>query len=368
MAKKNKHKKHKQTQDIFQLLENPPEFKVDRNYEKEKDRVEERLTRTERRDWAWKQEILQIQANQFIVDTELQLLHDRSCPEGRKLPRERFSMREDFDPSLSMCETCRKKAVIRQLTQWPEDYKEVLNLLDCRRIDIDDLVRLVRSNVTVRYITYNTLELQKGEDRWRLKKLDEGRFELYHNSYLLEDCRRRFTGKFHQEDLRGKDDFHHVSSIVVHYDPNFHIAKALEVDKKNMDQAIEQAPNNLLFYPLTAAETFKKPTIRRAKRKGILFDYFIYVDCDADYAQNVFRKRRIWSIRLHELAGISGEYKLVFCKIFKFHRCRLFPAMNEVKNHMYKKHCYEGYIIMQAAGRYFAEKGVETETLRKKLL
>lgn len=349
---------------IAYAMEHPPVFKVDRNYEKEKGRIEEKLTRTERKTGAWKQELLQIQANQFIVDTLTGVMHDRSCPEGRNLPREQFSMIEKYDASAKLCKVCRQKAVIRQLTQWPEEYKAILTLLESCKIDFADLKRLQERKVSIRYITYNTLELQKGEDRWRIEKLDRDRFSLYHNSYILEDRRRRFTGKFHQEKISGSNDFHHIIMPILRYDSNFHIDKPLEVDRKSMDQAIELAPDNELTRPMTSAEAFYMPTVRRVAKKGILFDYYLYVDCGDDYGPEVFRKRRIWSIRLYELAGGDSGYKLVFCKIPKFQRRHIFTAMNDVKRQMYQNKYKDGYIVMQTAERYFRRRGVATVKLK----
>ncbi|MBR4862656.1 MAG: hypothetical protein IKU09_10705 [Firmicutes bacterium] len=366
---KHKHKKKSgqriaYADSMAYVLEHPPAFKVDRNYEKEKARIEDKVTRTERKDWAWRQELMQIQSNQFIVDTLTGIMHDRSCPEGRNLPREQFSMIENYNASAKLCQVCREKAIIRQLTQWPEEYKAILTLLESCKIEFADLKRLQESKVSIRYITYNTLELQKGEDRWRIEKLDRDRFSLYHNSYILEDRRRRFTGKFHQEKISGSNDFHHIIMPILRYDSNFHIDKPLEVDRKSMDRAIELAPDNQLTRPMTSAEAFYMPTVRRVAKKGILFDYYMYVDCEEDYGLEAFRKRRIWSIRLYELAEGGSGYKLVFCKILKFQRSRIFSAMNEVKRQMYQKSYKDGYIVMQTARRYFAARGVKTAALK----
>lgn len=366
---KHKHKKKSGERIVYAesmayVLEHPPAFKVDRNYEKEKTRIEEKLTRPAREEGAWKQMWMQVQSNRFIVDADTRIIHDRSCQIGQALPREQFSMIEDFDPSLKPCKACRTKAVIRQLTQWPEDYKDVLNLLESCEIEFGDLMLLLRKNVKIRYVTYNVLELRNGEEHWRLEKLNRDRFELYHNSYILEESRRRFTGKYHPQKVKGKHNFHNTIMEVIRYNSDYHIKKILELHDQMLDEALEQAPDNILLFPTPATVLFSLPTIYRIRGKGILFDYYMYVYCKENYADTVFKKRKIFQKKLYERPGITTGYKLVFCKIFKFQHSRVFSAINEVKKLMYKKHYRDGHIVMEVANQYFTARGVKTAALK----
>ena len=164
--------------------------------------------------------------------------------------------------------------------------------------------------------------------------------------------------------MKGKHNFHNTIMEVTRYNSDYHIKKILELHDQMLDEALELAPENELLFPTPATVLFSLPTIHRIKGKGILFDYYMYVDCKENYADTVFKKRKIFQRKLYEQPGIKTGYKLVFCKIFKLQRRRIFSAVNEMKKLMYKKHYRDGHIVMQIAGRYFAEHGVETEALQ----
>lgn len=354
----------RQYKSIEYALHHPPEFKVDRNFEKEKEKIEEKLSRPEREEKEWKQTFLQVQTNRFIVDTEENRIHDRSCQRARNLSKERFTMREDFDGKLKKCEDCYFKAVIRQMTEKPEEYKKILELLEY--VAVKDLERLMEGGAVIRYVTYNTLEIQHGEDRWRLEKNSKRNFALFHNSYILEESRRRFTGKFHLQQMKREYTFHNDVAEILGYNSDFHIEQALEINRNTMKQALDTAPENHLLYPTPATVTFYWPTVRRIRRKGILFDYFMYVDCAEDFAPAIFQKRKIRLYKLHELTGISDGYKLVFCKIPKWQRHLVFAAVSDVKRAMYKIGLQKGYNVMKAAKEYFAARGIESVELKSK--
>ena len=237
MAKKKK--------DIFELLNNPPAFKVDRNYEQQNRRIEASVARKTNEEEVRRQSLLTDVTNRFILDTENGIIHDRSCSAGKALRGEAFTMTKEYVRGKILCEECRAKALVRQMTAEAdhEKQKEIFKILHDAEKRFEDIERLWRKDAILRYITCNTLEIQVGMERWRIERLGKEDFRLLHNSYLIVNYQRySFTKKFHEQLIQGESTFHNVVNRILSYDSEYHVQKLSRADECEFNRGLKLAP------------------------------------------------------------------------------------------------------------------------------
>lgn len=348
--------------DIFKLLDNPPEFKVDRNYERQNRQIQKSVARRNNEEEVRRQALFSDSANRFIADMEMYTIHDRSCLVGKSIQGKRFSMIQDFNPSMNLCETCRIKALIRQMTENPKQLKEIFKFLQGDETWFDDLQRLYEKGAVLRYITCNTLEIQVGIERWRLERQGPDRFLLLHNSYLIVNYQRySFTKKFHAQPLQGRPTFHHVVNRILSYNSGYHVRQIRREDELEFKRGLELAPVNAILVPETAEETFRYPTSLRLKYRGFWYDYYTYIDCINDVSTSVFTRQNIRSQRLLELVCGTSGYLLVCCKVPKWQRRRFHAAMNDIKKGMYEQDYQRGFVALEVITKFLGVQGVRYE-------
>ena len=153
--RKNKSKIHprRNVRNLYDLLQNPPEFKVDRDYEKEKEKIQTKVSR-EITDEEWKNLQLSDKTNRFIIDMKKLIIHDRSCKIGRELPKERFAVAKYFDGKMQTCDTCRIAAAIRQITVSDDEYKKIYKILPRHRNHFETYMKLVEAGVKLHSIIW----------------------------------------------------------------------------------------------------------------------------------------------------------------------------------------------------------------------
>lgn len=335
--------------EVHSLLENPPVFKVDKGNEHEKKKIQSRL---ENRQNSAKQELLSDPTNLFIVDTESNRIHDRTCAVGKALPYEKFRMVKEYDNSFKKCSECSFKAAVRSLLVNQDEHQEVLKILHKTEIELQHLLMLIQHGAKIKFITYKLLELHRGEERWRLEKSGRGSFTLYHNSYVIINGTREFTGEFHVQRLRGGHSADNIIREIIGYNSDFHVQKALAIEAALYKKALEIAPDNDILRPEPLGNIFRKPIALRVKNKGILFDYYYCMDCAEGCLAEVFKKKKILYKILSDAKGSETAYRLVYCKIPKWSRKKMSVVFNYLKKEMFGYHHFDGYIGIQTVMKH----------------
>ena len=346
--------------DIFSVLDNPPVFKVDRALEREQERLKSKLY-VDGVERGRKLELMSDKTNRYIVDTEAGIIHDRTCSAGKALPVHSFTMRPDYENGLKRCKHCEFQLLIRRLATYDEEYQNIRDMLKDPAVSLKDIVLLAENNVRIRHIKYNLLELNAEGEHWRIEKQGSC-FLLHHNNYQFINGRKVYTKGFHLQKTRGKT-FHHAADEMLRYNPYYHVIKAERAEKTELDKALKQAPENDILREEAPNITFNYPIAFRLRGRGIVFDYFVYLDCEKDFSAEICGENKLLYRRLSEADGKESCYKLIICKVLRWQRKRFLDILVRTKKRMYREGYIEGYAGVGAIRRYFGNIGIELESI-----
>lgn len=363
--------------DIFALLEDPPEFKVDRDFEYFKKRLEnipyvEECKRAERERIREKEMFAEKRKSRmntsqlrYAYDTRKKVLHDRSCRWVSKIPDEFFEMCRDFDHGMNLCRKCHIRMLIRACIDDQEDVElaeQILRRLYAKREDMVSLLN--RKNVEIRCVSNRSLEVKLNDDTWRIvaPRKEGEELTLLHNNYRIEDGKRIIERGFHRQCINGRKSFKAASRIIVDYKAQFHIEEIYRSSgsgKSESDMYLEMAPDNDVQIE---QDNFNRPTAVRLRRFSLISDRYMFIDTKAKHHENVFRKRKLRYKVIYESYCDDFAYGVVICSIPKWYRSKMFAAINNIKRDMYKEGHGRGYLCGICMIRHLKNRGMRFDT------
>lgn len=143
--------------------------------------------------------LLNDHGNRFFYDEADRVIHDRTCPEVKRIPEQRLKSLEAFDKTMPRCPRCERKACIRAGAKDMEKYGLYQQVLPEMGISLSKIRTIFVSLEAETTIEPGVLTLKAGGDTWKLW-LDGGQHKLLllHNNYALNRNGKRSIEKgFH---------------------------------------------------------------------------------------------------------------------------------------------------------------------------
>lgn len=168
------------------------------------------------------------------------IVHDKDCRLVKYIPDEDLNMLTGYDGSREFCDKCKRVALLRIATN--NDYKYIRKYYEFFKDAVDNKTLemfIIENNAKFRFTdeNKNCIKIKVRDDKWLLKKDDQGNFSLYHNNYVrLEGNKRNFTDGYHLQVQRLKKPKSAYYSIIVicTYSYNDHIeAEHAKTDNKD---------------------------------------------------------------------------------------------------------------------------------------
>ena len=334
----------KAEKDIFALLENPPDYKIDRDFEQEKEKISNKINISdEERALREKSSKLSDPRTRYVIDTHMGVLHDRSCIQVKAIPPEFLEVRYEFGTDYKSCKKCRLVAIVRSCLQNPEKLPAAVRFLTRLSAKAEDVSFLMlRRNASMRYLSPFEMEFIVNDDTWRIN-ISGSRPLLLHNNYVVSDCHdREFTSGFHEQKVTGYPSFHSMSMIMANYAWADHRKERILAEEAEL----ELAPDNEI--DVLQPDTFHLSTAVRLKKFRLFCDRYIFVDTNQYFYKTVFRKRKIRCKVLQTRESQEFAYALVLCAIPKWHRRKVYSAVNEIKSKIYKSGHSRGYVCCKS--------------------
>ena len=325
---------------LIDLLNNPPEFKVDKDFEylneklskaiktNEEKKVQEAIT-AERALMTQRRKSKMGDARfKFVINKRDSILHDRTCKLVRKIPDEHFDMKENLGYQTKMCKACHIRALIRNCIDDQNDIEAVEDFFKRIYAKREDIIELLnRREVELKIISLNVLEIKVKCDKWRIYIYSKnGQLALKHNNYHIEDRKRIMDEGFHNQTINGRRSFKAVCQIMINYKSKFHIEEE--------DAYLEMAPDNNVAID---NNDFNIKTAVRLKRFSLIFNRYIFIDTKSRRHEKVFKKRKIRYRIVKELFSQTTPYGVIVCDIPKWHQKKIFAAINNIKADIYKE-------------------------------
>ena len=146
-----------------------------------------------------RQSLLDDVNNKYAYSKKNMILHDRDCELVQYIKDGDFRMTAELDTSMTMCQKCYRKALIRSAVG---DDRKRLNLYvkafeilgysnkRLKTLFLDHGAKLLRVDI-------NSVTIKVHDDTWILRYY-RNMLELYHNNYIVnDDFTRTFTQQFH---------------------------------------------------------------------------------------------------------------------------------------------------------------------------
>ena len=337
--------------DIFDLIENPPQFRVDQNYEVVKEKIRQAVPQTkEEKALNLKMQKLNNAANKFVIDVKNQILHDRHCRCVRNIDAEDFDMAKSFQEGLKLCKVCADVALIRKCVNSSKDFNIVKTIFRKMKAETQDLQWLCNCKlVQMKAISPHVVELRVNEDVWRIEISDDGKYRtLLHNNYRIIGTKRIMGKGFHTHFERKPARFHEIAKAMIKYDTEFHIRQRIENPPVDV---MELAPENDI-YVVDLQELFSIPTVIRLKKIKLFYHRYLYIDNVENFGEKVFKERGIKAKIISKAASDEFGYAVVICDIPKWQREKVFSAMTKIKALMWRKGYKSAYVCIQATIKY----------------
>ena len=199
------------------------------------------------------------------------VLHDRDCPQVKRIRDEDFRMLADIEPSMELCSECRRKALLRAAIPIGDAkritaYLNVFNAIGATNEDIRSLA--VVYNAVISDVTLDSVRIKVRDDSWIIRK-NQYTLELYHNNYeFLEYYDRIIKQQYHlQQTRKGDSAYWHLSHIIFHYSWPDHVERMIAEERSRRREELR----------IRLAGT--RNAVRR-RRFSLLYKYYTVVDCD----------------------------------------------------------------------------------------
>lgn len=355
-----------ESNELFELLDHPPTFKVDKNFEKTKEKIsnityidelkQKELRKFQKREAALQKRKSKLNDSQFkyAYNTDEKILHDRSCELIKKIPDEYFDMLKEADYNMRFCRKCHVRALIRNCIDDQNDICIVEKILKRAYAKHEDVIGLfARKNIQMKCISDSIIEIKINDDKWRIIIENENdKLVLMHNNYHIENGNRIIEQGFHRQTVNGRQSFKAISQIIINYKSSFHVEKAQRLiteEKRKCDKYLELAPDNDIEI---VNDYFNIATVVKLKKFAIIYNRYMFVDTKVEHYKKVFQDRQISYKTIDAVYCAEFVYGIIVCDVPKWHRRKMFSAINRIKRNIYKEGHKSAYLCAVSMKRY----------------
>ncbi|MBQ8263475.1 MAG: hypothetical protein IJY96_01715 [Oscillospiraceae bacterium] len=247
------------------------------------------------------------------------VLHDRDCPELRKIRDKDFYMLEDFCPEMELCPLCANKALVRSAigddVKHLDAYVGTLKRFGARMVDLQEFILKGKGRFAA--VDIDSLCVELGDDRWIICR-EDGVLHLYHNNYeVIGNFERIFREGYHLQGDGEAHSFRYYVNYICTYSWQEHVelmkAEALERKKAETRAALENAENMI------------------CEKRGLIYIKFALLDCDRK-ALLMCRKRGL-ALKVQERIALDTPYEIIRLRIPRWKKKALTAAMDELKEY-----------------------------------
>lgn len=318
------------SRDIFELLNNPPAYKIDRDFELEKEKIQTN-----------KNAIYSgpNKSYRFVLNSKTKLIHDKDCLCIKDIPEENKVYLDDLETKYKLCGNCKRDFMLSYCASDKMEKKLLHRLFQKLGADVEEVYYYItKRNVKIKYISSDCLEVKSGKDTWRIKA-DEYAKHLLHNNYEIIEYERVFRDGFHEHRVWG-NTFGKMMKQILDYGSDYHVNEII----KEEDDALETAPDNMEF-EIEPEDIFNKPTMVKVKNRSLLYNRYIFIDTKDKFYKDAFSKYKIKRYRvINDVESSNYDYTVVFCDVPKWHRKKMFKVNNKIKSTMIKNNYKQGYL------------------------
>lgn len=354
---------NKTEEDIFELLNNPPEFRLDRDFEAVNEKISSKLRS---RDNVSEIRVRKLNDARFkyAYHTEKKVLHDRKCKLVKEIPDEYFEMCVDNDEGMKICRLCKMQVMLRQSVDKQSDVELLEKFFKRAYAGKKDVIRLLSAeNAKIRYVTFHTIEIKVRDDKWLITiNRKTGKLDLRHNNYSIRNGERIIEEGFHEQQIISRRTFSGIRGTILGYNNMFHIKKlrmAAREEQKEIDGWLEMAPDNQIKIH---NDNFNIKTAVKLKRFSLIYNRYLFVDTKARHYKKIMGKKKIPYRIISEKFSQDTVYGIIMCDIPKWHRKKIHSVMNKVKKSIYGEGHGRAYLCGNTMRRYLDKKGIRYNT------
>lgn len=185
--------------------------------------------------------------NRYFFDRNQSFYHDRTCEGIKEIAPKDFMASETIPQGYLPCEKCLRMILLRKgCDPYVKQIPDVDAFLRQAEIDNEILKKYVMDREFGLHLNQDgNLVAKCAEDTWLIKRVDSGKYSLWHNNYVKTAPRERYiTSGFHdQKVIRRKltDLFDYIAGYT------FDVHLAAEDRKIKMAAQMERARRNPLY-------------------------------------------------------------------------------------------------------------------------